>query len=167
VPQALPQRAAANFDTDGRPDLAVIQDDRGGSHVSVTLSGSPDAVTLEVNAVSVAAGDIDHDGDVDLVAATSSNQVVIWLNDGDGHFTLEQEAAPSRDLSPATTVVDTSRVEPLALGPTASQLVVPSRRRETAVVVTQIRPPTVPLSVDLSFLSPPSLRAPPLAVNLT
>jgi hypothetical protein len=166
VPRALPQRAAADFDGDGRPDVAFIQDNRDGSHVSVTLSGSADELTLEVNGVSVTASDIDHDGDVDLVVTTSSNQVVLWINDGRGHFTLEQEPQRSRGLSPATTVVDSSRDQPVTNGPAAPHVVVHSRQRETAVAVTQIRPPTVPLDVDLSFLSPPSLRAPPLAAAL-
>jgi hypothetical protein len=165
VPHALPQRAAADFDADGRPDVAFIQDDRDGFRVSVSLSGSPDTVTLEVNAVSVAAGDIDHDGDTDLVVVTSSNQVVIWLNDGRGHFTEQQ--SPSRTLFPAAGTVDPSRDEPMALGPRASQVVVPSRRIETAVVVTEIRPPTVPLPVALRFLSLPSLRAPPPVAALS
>jgi hypothetical protein len=164
VPHALPQRVAADFDADGRPDVAFIQDHRDGFRVGVSLSGSPDTVTLEVNAVSVAAGDIDHDGDTDLVMVTSSNQVVIWLNDGRGHFT-EQES-PSRALLPATGTVDASRDEPMALGPRAAHVVGPSRRAETAVVATQIRPPSVPLAVALSFLSLPSLRAPPLVAIL-
>jgi hypothetical protein len=164
VLHALPQRVAADFDEDGRPDVAFIHDDRDGFRVSVSLSGSPDTVTLEVNAVSVAAGDIDHDGDTDLVMVTSSNQVVIWLNDGRGHF-REQES-PSQALLPATGTVDASRDEPMALGPRASQVVGPSRRTETAVVVTQIRLPTVPLAVALNFLSLPSLRAPPLVALL-
>jgi hypothetical protein len=164
VPDALPQRAAADFDADGRPDVAFIQDDRDGFRVSVSLSGSPDTVTLEVNAVSVAAGDIDSDGDTDLVVVTTSNQVVIWLNDGRGHFT--EEESPSRALSPAKGTVDASQDEAMALGPTASQVAVPGRQAETAVVVTRIRPPTVPLAVALSVLSLPSLRAPPLFAPL-
>jgi hypothetical protein len=50
VRDSLPQRAAADFDADGRPDVAFIQPDRDGFWVSVSLSGSPDTVTLEVNA---------------------------------------------------------------------------------------------------------------------
>lgn len=165
VPHTLPQRAAADFDADGRPDVAFIRDGRDGSGIGVTLSGSLDAVTLEMNAVSVAADDVDHDGDADLVVATSSNQVVIWLNDGRGHFT-EEQPLPPQDLSPATTVADASRDEPAAVGPTVPQVVVPSRRYETAVVGTHVRPPAVPLAVGLSFLSFPSLRAPPLATTL-
>src|SRR5579864_1340687 len=59
-----PQHAAADFDGDGRPDVAVIQE--GGSRVWVSLSGSPDALAFEVKASSIVASDVDHDGDDDL-----------------------------------------------------------------------------------------------------
>jgi hypothetical protein len=166
VPLTVPQRAAADFDADGRTDVAFIQEAQGGSRVWVTLSGSPDAVTFETNAVSIVANDIDHDGDVDLVATTSSNQVVIWINDGRGHFTQEQERLPSSDLSLATMVVDSSRDQPVASGPAAPQFAVHSRRNEAGVVATRIRPPTAPRGVTPSFLSLSSPRAPPFASNL-
>ena len=82
VPQALPQGAPGDFDGDGRPDVALIQDGVNGHHVSVRLSGSPGAVLLDAEVVGVIAADIDHDGDVDLVTAAPSGQVVNWLNDG-------------------------------------------------------------------------------------
>jgi hypothetical protein len=165
VPVTLPQRAAADFDADGRPDLAVIQEGRGGSQVSVILSGSPHAVTFEIDAVSVAASDIDHDGDTDLVVLEPSNQVVIWLNDGRGHFT-EEEPLPSSSLSPATTMAGTWPDEPVLLGPTAPQVVRPPRRNETAVLGTAARPTKVSPAAALRFLALPSLRAPPLAPTL-
>src|SRR5947209_1092273 len=88
VPITAPQHASADFDADGRPDVAVIQE--GGSRVRVTLSGSPDAPTFEVNAASIVASDINHDGDLDLTVATPTNQIVIRANHGRGRFTEEQ-----------------------------------------------------------------------------
>ena len=126
----------------------------------LTLSGSSDAVALDMDAVSVATSDVDHDGDTDLVVATSSNRIVIWLNDGRGHFT-EERPAPSRDLSPETTVAMAWRDALAGIGPTVRQAVVPARRRETAVVAARIRPPTVLPADGLSVLSLPSLRGPP------
>jgi hypothetical protein len=161
VAPILPQRAAADFDADGHPDVAVIQDGRDGSRVVVTLSGSRDAIALSMDAVSVAANDIDHDGDADLVVATSSNRVVVWINDGRGHF-MEEPPSPSQDLSPATAFSNALRDELLAVGPTVPQIVASGRRHETAVVAARVRPPTAPLAVGLSFLSLPSLRGPPL-----
>jgi hypothetical protein len=166
VARALPQRAAADFDADGRPDVALIQDGRDGSRVVLTLSGSRDAVALNLDAVSVATSDVDHDGDTDLVVATSSNHVVIWLNDGRGHFT-EERPAPSRDLSPETTVVNAPRDGLAAVGPAAPQVAAPGRRREPPVVSTRIRRPSVSAVVGPAFLALPAPRGPPLSASLT
>jgi len=163
VPITAPQHASADFDADGRLDVAVIQE--GGSRVRVTLSGSPDAPTFEVNATSIVASDIDHDGDLDLTVATPTNQIVIWVNDGRGRFTQEQPS-PSPALAHLTTLVRPSQDSPASLGPTALQVVGSSRRHETAVVGTQVRPPTAPVALALSFVALPSLRGPPLTATL-
>jgi hypothetical protein len=129
------------------------------------LSGTRDAVALNLDAVSIATGDIDHDGDADLVVATSSNRVVIWINDGRGHFT---EEAPSRsqDMSPVETVAGASREEPIGIGSTVPQLDAPSRRRARAAETARRLPPLAPLADSPSFLSLPSLRGPPLTATL-
>jgi hypothetical protein len=165
VPRVLPQRAPGDFDGDGHQDLAVIQDGTGGSHISVRLSGSSSTVSLESSAVTIVVTDIDQDGDLDLVAVAPSGQVIAWLNDGRGRFT-KQEASRSGRLSPETVVVDPLMDEPLALGATAPSVVVPRTPNGTPVAATLVRPPAVPLSFDLGFLSLPGLRAPPLSVNL-
>jgi hypothetical protein len=163
VPQALPHTAIGDFDRDGRQDVALIQD--GGSpDVSVRLSGPSGTVSLAVNAVSLIATDIDQDGDLDLVAVAPSGQVVTWLNDGGGRFTM-QEASRSSRLSPEAIVVDALYDVPLALGATPPGVVAP-RTRNGSVVVTLIRPPTVPPAFDLGFLSLPGLRAPPFSASL-
>jgi FG-GAP-like repeat len=163
VPLPAPQRASADFDADGRPDVAAIQ--AGGSRVWVTLSGSPDTTAFEVNATSIIASDIDHDGDLDLTVATPTNQILIWLNDGRGHFTQEQPfSAPT--LSHETTVAGLWPEGPVSLGPTAPQVVGSRGRCETAVVGTQIRPPTVPVTFALNSFALPSPRAPPPAAAL-
>jgi len=164
VPQALPQGAPGDFDGDGRPDVALIQDGVDGHHVSVRLSGSPGAVMLDAEVVGVIAADIDHDGDVDLVTTAPSGQVLNWLNDGRGRFT-RQQALPSDSLSSVMIVGNSLRDEPVALGATAP-LGDPGTRNQTAVLVTRIRPPTDPLAFDLNFLLLQSLRAPPLSVSL-
>ncbi len=164
VPQPLPQRALGDFDGDGRPDVALIQDDGHGRHVSVRLSGLPGVVTLETAVVSVIAADIDHDGDVDLVAAAPTGEVVTWLNDGQGRFTLQAALHPA-GLSPATTLLGSARDEPLAVL-IATALVAPANRAETAAVATHIRPPTAPPAFQLGFLLLPSLRAPPVSSRI-
>ena len=82
-----PQRAQGDFDGDGRLDTAVIQERDGGNRLSIQLSTSNSFVELETAVTGVVQGDIDHDGDLDLVAATSSGELVILLNDGHGRFT--------------------------------------------------------------------------------
>ena len=164
VPQTLPQGAPGDFDGDGRPDVALIQNGADGPHVSVRLSGSPGVVTLDAEVVGVIAVDLDHDGDVDLVTAAPSGQVVNWINDGRGRFT-RQQALPSDRLSSTSIVVTSVQDEPLALGPAAPSGD-PGARNETAVLATRIRPPTDPPAFDLSFLSLQSLRAPPIFASL-
>jgi hypothetical protein len=163
VPLTAPQRASGDFDADGRPDVAVIQD--GGSRVRITLSGSADAATFEVNATSIVASDIDHDGDPDLTVATATNEIVIWVNDGRGHF-MQEQPSTSPTLLPVTTFAGPWQESPVSLGPTAPQVAGSSPRHETAVVGTQVRPPTVPVAFELNFFALPSLRAPPLAAPL-
>jgi hypothetical protein len=63
--------------------------------------------------IGVVAGDVDHDGDVDVVASLGSLDLAVWRNDGAGHFTRlpsgghdtvqAEPAAPSvdNDLSPS------------------------------------------------------------------
>jgi hypothetical protein len=165
VPQPLPQRALGDFDGDGRPDVALIQEGIGGSHVSVRLSGSAGAADLGTTVVSLITADIDHDGDLDLVAAAPSGQVVTWLNDGRGRFT-RQEASRARGLAPEAAIAATLQERPAALGMTASSVPPPSRSA-TAVDVARVRAPTAPRTFDLGFLSVAFLRAPPLSSRLS
>jgi len=164
VPQTLPQGAPGDFDGDGHPDVALIQDGVDGHHVSVRLSGSPGAVLLDAEVVGVIAADIDDDGDVDLVTAAPSGQVVNWLNDGRGRFT-RQQASPSRSLSPVAIVVNPLLDEPVALGASAPPGD-PGTRDEAPVLVTRIRAPADPSAFDLGLLLLQSLRAPPFPVRL-
>jgi len=165
VTRTAPQRASADFDADGRPDVAFIQ--ASDSRVLVTLSGSPHGQTFEVNATSIVASDIDHDGDTDVTVTTPANQIVIWLNDGRGRFTRQQPSpSPNPAFTPVTTFAGPWQDTPASLGPTAPQVVGSSHRHETAVVGTQVRPPTDPVAFALAFLALPSLRAPPLITTL-
>jgi hypothetical protein len=154
-----PQRAEGDFDGDGRPDLAFIRDGRGGPCVVLTLTGSGDAACFDVPVTSLVQHDIDHDGDLDLVAATPSGEVLIWLNDGQGHFT-QMTATQEGELSGEATVGVPGFHEPAALRMTRLAPL-PLRRAETVVVQVRIRPPTPFrfLSFALSLL--PAFRGPP------
>jgi VCBS repeat protein len=159
VPRCLPQRALGDFDGDGRVDTAQIQDLTGDRRISIQLSGSPDAVHLEAPVIGVIEGDIDHDGDLDLVAATPSGDVLIWLNDGHGRF-KRQPAARSQGLSSASIIVQMVWPESMAPGNRAP-LVPPPARTEAVIIVTPNRPPTALVHFDVRFRILPALRAPP------
>ena len=161
TPRALPQRAQGDFDGDGRPDVALIETGAGSSHVSIRLSGSSDVVNLSATVGSLIAVDIDGDGDLDLVAAAPSGQVMAWLNDGYGHFTLKK-AGRSPGVSLETIFADVLQGEPVAIG-AATPSVAPHARGRMAVVATLSRPPPLPLVSGLDVLSRSAPRAPPVS----
>ena len=93
----------ADFDGDGRLDLAVAASDglvylwRGNGDATFTDTGTL-ATINNWAAVTLAAADIDGDGDPDLVAGSAHDPgvptpVTVWINDGAGAFT---PAAPLR-----------------------------------------------------------------------
>jgi hypothetical protein len=78
---------AADFDGDGRSDLAVAGHAYGNGTVGVLLGGSLGPTWFDTGlatAGALAAGDVDGDGDIDLVAAVSG--VSVLLNDGHAAF---------------------------------------------------------------------------------
>ena len=94
----------ADFDGDGRLDLAVAASDglvylwRGNGDATFTDTGRTLATINNWAAVTLAAADIDGDGDPDLVAGSAHDPgvptlVTVWINDGAGAFI---PAAPLR-----------------------------------------------------------------------
>lgn len=90
------QFAVADFNGDGTPDLAVLS---GRDVLSVMNGrsgrrfGTPTLYTTDEHAISLAAGDLDNDGDIDLVIATEDyvdNPAIarVMINDGTGAFVL-------------------------------------------------------------------------------
>ncbi len=83
---------AADFTGDGRPDVVTTADFGQGELVLMRNAGdgtfgAPQQVGGTSGSQSVAAGDVDGDGDQDLVTMTSQRAIVA-LGDGTGSFTV-------------------------------------------------------------------------------
>ena len=79
-----------DFDNDGDLDAAVAN--KGAvnllywSNGGVFDSAPVDLGTDDVNTYAIASADLDHDGDIDIVATNAINPSVIYVNDGTGGF---------------------------------------------------------------------------------
>ena len=160
VPQAPPQRAVGDFDGDGRIDTALVQDRAGDRRIVIQLSRSASAVRLDAPVIGVIESDVDHDGDLDLVAATPSGDVLVWLNDGYGRFTRQAASSNGRDLSAAPAFVQMVWPESNAVGIRAPFVPSPTQT-QARVLVTKARPPTHLVAFDSPTPILPPLRAPP------
>jgi hypothetical protein len=85
---------AADFDGDGRLDLAVTTEDEG-THVWMNSPAGfslPAPVNLPSDDVvrAIATADLDGDGDLDLVMGQVGGGNETWINDGTGSFTVDQ-----------------------------------------------------------------------------
>lgn len=123
-----PATAAGDFDADGKPDFAIadrLPTDNGADYVvEVRLSGGPAQILRfgsAQRALAVTAIDVDHDHDLDLVfrPVVGRRIVIVWLNDGAGHFTRDDSRAGERDL-PRGHGIAQPRIPRAALALTAS-----------------------------------------------
>ena len=70
------------------------------------FAGTIDRATSD-QLVRVVAGDVDRDGDIDVVASLGSLDLVVWKNDGAGHFTRQPAShRPTLQTQPAAPSVD-------------------------------------------------------------
>jgi len=86
------QAPSADFRTLGLPPIQKVSSHRCSLAFSQWLSGiicGARDPSLEAT-VKLVMVDIDHDGDPDLVAITSLARLLLWLNDGRGHFSSWQ-----------------------------------------------------------------------------
>ncbi len=173
-----PTLAIADLDSDNRPDGALLVDSgqfRGTHNFNIELhfAGRSNAgISFQSSepALSVAARDIDHDGDIDLVVeqAFTHERLQIWLNDGHGNFSKgRMEDFPS-DVRPARQQMSSSEATD---SPVLSFS--PERGSDSVLLACHIagRPPSArefSAPRTLSFvatagISASSSRAPPLS----
>jgi len=106
--------ALADIDGDGRDEILVVS--RGGIEGLLVLHspdegpwGQPDVISEKAGYESIAAADLDNDGDIDLAAALGGDRIdggiEIWLGDGAGIFTNDyalQSGGSFKDVLLAT-----------------------------------------------------------------
>ena len=161
VPQPPPQRALGDFDGDGRIDTATVQRHDGDDRISIQLSRSASDVRLDASVTGIVESDVDHDGDLDLVAETASGEVLIWLNDSYGRFTRKASTTQGREVSRAPVLVHTVWPESLAVVGRSSVVRWPAHAYPI-VLVAKAHAPTPDLPSERRALALTSPRAPPL-----
>ena len=80
----VPSRRAERVHT--TPWLGESANGNRDTPLPAGFAGTVDRATSD-RFVSVVAGDVDRDGDVDVVASLGSLDLMVWTNDGAGHFT--------------------------------------------------------------------------------
>ncbi len=102
---SIPAAAVGDFNHDGVPDIAYLC--RVGNLVlAYTMLGQGDGSTFATpvlaargTASAIAAGDFNHDGNLDLVLLTSAGEgtqvnFTVYVGDGTGNFTLQNSSGP-------------------------------------------------------------------------
>ena len=88
---ALPRAAAADSRAlDARIDAVHVANEADGSLVAVKLSGRhrPRILRSVERLVTIVLADVDADGDVDILATTIRQGLLVWRNSGRGRFIL-------------------------------------------------------------------------------
>jgi hypothetical protein len=161
-----PTLVIADFDSDGKPDGAVLVDFgglRGQSSFRIDLhftgrTNSTIPFESTETAHAVAAWDIDDDGDIDLIVECPFTQqrLQVWLNDGDGDFS---KAVAEDFPSPVPT---RERLRPPSSRFSVPLLALSPQRSSEIAMQTARRLPGPPSSTgefeDLSTTSSPSSR---------
>ena len=92
IPRSI---AAGDFNKDGTTDLVVtnmISDNRASGSVSFLFNqngesfSAPFSVPTDRETLAVTAGDLDNDGDLDVVTGNATSSVSVLINNGDGTF---------------------------------------------------------------------------------
>ena len=89
----------ADFDRNGRPDLAVVNYGVGAGSVTVRLAtgpttfGAPVPYPVSAEPGFAAVADYDRDGDLDIVTSSLSNDLSLLRNNGNGTFAAAANVA--------------------------------------------------------------------------
>jgi hypothetical protein len=161
----LVRQVLGDFDGDARLDQCEIV---GATRIAVRLSttSAPQQLTLaeggRQSIVALASIDIDHDGDLDLVASLSDGGIAVWINGGHGDF-----ARTTPRPHPAA-VLSTARLSLSGLlvfvGTTVRVDALPARPIVPSAVLHPVDTPrrTHPVVASLSLRLARPVRAPPL-----
>lgn len=107
--------SVGDFNHDGTPDLAIAAGGDYKDDVAVLLGhgdgtfGPPALYLAGVGGNSIAAADLDNDGNLDLVVASQSGYIAILMGKGDGTFQPATETPPVAPFETYVAVGDFNR----------------------------------------------------------
>lgn len=88
------------------PLLGAAADENRDTPLPAGFAGTVDRATSD-RFIRVVAGDVDRDGDIDVVASLGSLDLMVWTNDGAGHFTqVASSPHPAFQTQPPAPSVD-------------------------------------------------------------
>ena len=105
-------RVAADLNGDGRPDhIKVVESDGRHTLALHFAGGSRIWLTTPSRVSQLVAGDVDRDGDIDLLATTERAELIAWINHGRGRFALAPRPAGTNSLLPSASSVNRTSPE--------------------------------------------------------
>jgi hypothetical protein len=162
----IPCAAAADTPAvprDSRIDGVRIVDQADGSVVSVKLRGRlrPRLLRSVERLVSIVIADVDADGDLDILASTIREGLLLWRNGGRGHFVLAR-LPKARDALPGPRFSRVARARILEEpGESGADGAIPQTERGCDPLVLRSFLPFESFSPLAQYRVAPTGRAPP------